>query len=107
MDTWYLVYNRDMAREFVETAAAWARQFDKAAATDRRSRARGRAPRAARLPYSVRVGTQDRCAQLAAIPSAGQAGPRRDRRSGVSRQSARAAEGGARVHDVGRARTRH
>src|SRR5262249_6783189 len=33
MDTWYLGYNRDMAREFVETAAAWARQFDKAAAT--------------------------------------------------------------------------
>ncbi|HEV7988714.1 MAG TPA: hypothetical protein VGP23_09535, partial [Candidatus Binataceae bacterium] len=23
MDTWYLGYNRDMAREFVETAAAW------------------------------------------------------------------------------------
>lgn len=32
MDTWYLGYNRDMAREFVETAAAWARQFNKAAA---------------------------------------------------------------------------
>jgi len=31
MDTWYLGYNRDMALEFVETAAAWARQFDKAA----------------------------------------------------------------------------
>src|SRR5438045_1394797 len=31
MDTWYLGYNRDMAREFVETAAAWARQFNKAA----------------------------------------------------------------------------
>lgn len=31
MDTWYLGYNQDMAREFVETAAAWARQFDKAA----------------------------------------------------------------------------
>ncbi len=31
MDTWYLGYNRDMAREFVETASAWARQFNKAA----------------------------------------------------------------------------
>src|ERR1700738_1223047 len=31
MDTCYLGYNRDMAREFVETAAAWARQFNKAA----------------------------------------------------------------------------
>src|SRR5271157_3944746 len=31
MDTWYLGYNQDMAREFVETAGAWARQFDKAA----------------------------------------------------------------------------
>jgi phage FluMu gp28-like protein len=31
MDTWYLGYNRDMALEFVETAAAWARQFNKAA----------------------------------------------------------------------------
>jgi phage FluMu gp28-like protein len=31
MDTWYLGYNHDMAREFVETAASWARQFNKAA----------------------------------------------------------------------------
>ncbi|HXZ87639.1 MAG TPA: hypothetical protein VEF07_03645 [Candidatus Binataceae bacterium] len=31
MDTWYLGYNRDMALEFVETAALWARQFNKAA----------------------------------------------------------------------------
>jgi len=31
MDTWYLGYNRDMALEFVETASAWARQFNKAA----------------------------------------------------------------------------
>jgi phage FluMu gp28-like protein len=31
MDTWYLGYNRDMALEFVETAAQWARQFNKAA----------------------------------------------------------------------------
>src|SRR6202521_145385 len=31
LDTWYLGYNRDMALEFVETAAAWARQFNKAA----------------------------------------------------------------------------
>ncbi len=30
-DTWYLGYNRDMALEFVETAALWARQFNKAA----------------------------------------------------------------------------
>ena len=31
MDTWYLGYNRDMALEFIETAAAWARQLHKAA----------------------------------------------------------------------------
>jgi phage FluMu gp28-like protein len=31
MDTWYLGYNRDMAREFVETAGVWARQSNKAA----------------------------------------------------------------------------
>lgn len=31
MDTWYLGYNRDMAQEFIETAAAWTRQFNKAA----------------------------------------------------------------------------
>lgn len=31
MDTWYVGYNRDMALEFVETAALWARQFNKAA----------------------------------------------------------------------------
>jgi len=31
MDTWYIGYNRDMALEFVETAAAWARNFNKAA----------------------------------------------------------------------------
>ncbi|MGH8275799.1 MAG: terminase large subunit domain-containing protein, partial [Steroidobacteraceae bacterium] len=30
-DTWYLGYNKDMALEFVETAAAWARQLNKAA----------------------------------------------------------------------------
>jgi phage FluMu gp28-like protein len=30
-DTWYLGYNRDMALEFIETAAAWARQLNKAA----------------------------------------------------------------------------
>ncbi|MGH8338319.1 MAG: hypothetical protein ACRETL_16185, partial [Gammaproteobacteria bacterium] len=31
MDTWYLGYNRDMALEFIETAAVWARQLNKAA----------------------------------------------------------------------------
>ena len=31
MDTWYLGYNKDMALEFVETAAGWARHFNKAA----------------------------------------------------------------------------
>jgi phage FluMu gp28-like protein len=30
-DTWYLGYNKEMAREFVETATKWARQFSKAA----------------------------------------------------------------------------
>jgi phage FluMu gp28-like protein len=31
MDTWYIGYNKDMALEFVETAAEWARRFDRAA----------------------------------------------------------------------------
>ncbi len=31
MDTWYIGYNREMALEFVETAAKWSRRFNKAA----------------------------------------------------------------------------
>ncbi|HVA39173.1 MAG TPA: hypothetical protein VNF49_00795 [Candidatus Binataceae bacterium] len=31
LDGWYIGYNKDMALEFVETAAMWARRFDKAA----------------------------------------------------------------------------
>jgi phage FluMu gp28-like protein len=31
VDTWYIGYNHEMAREFVDTVAAWARQLDKAA----------------------------------------------------------------------------
>src|SRR5271166_2594465 len=31
MDTWYIGYNKDMALEFVETAARWAREFDRVA----------------------------------------------------------------------------
>jgi phage FluMu gp28-like protein len=31
MDTWYIGYNKDMALEFVETAAGWAREFDRVA----------------------------------------------------------------------------
>src|SRR5690242_10522400 len=31
MDTWYIGYNKDMALEFVETAAQWARRFNRAA----------------------------------------------------------------------------
>ncbi len=31
LDTWYLGYNREMAQEFVETAASWARQLNQAA----------------------------------------------------------------------------
>jgi phage FluMu gp28-like protein len=31
MDAWYIGYNKDMALEFIATAAAWARRFDKAA----------------------------------------------------------------------------
>jgi phage FluMu gp28-like protein len=33
MDTWYIGYNKDMALEFVETAAQWARRFNRAART--------------------------------------------------------------------------
>ena len=31
MDSWYIGYNKDMAREFIETTADWARRFNKAA----------------------------------------------------------------------------
>ena len=31
MDTWYIGYNKDMALEFIETAAMWSRRFDRAA----------------------------------------------------------------------------
>src|ERR1019366_6740088 len=31
MDTWYIGYNKDMALEFVETAAWWARELDRVA----------------------------------------------------------------------------
>jgi phage FluMu gp28-like protein len=31
MDAWYIGYNKDMALEFIETAARWARRFNKAA----------------------------------------------------------------------------
>ncbi|HLI78345.1 MAG TPA: hypothetical protein VKV03_00095 [Candidatus Binataceae bacterium] len=31
VDTWYIGYNKDMALEFVETAAHWAREFDRVA----------------------------------------------------------------------------
>jgi phage FluMu gp28-like protein len=30
MDTWYVGYNKDMAREFIETVAEWARRFNQA-----------------------------------------------------------------------------
>src|SRR5262249_37667450 len=33
MDTWYIGYNREMALEFVETAAEWARYFNRVART--------------------------------------------------------------------------
>ena len=32
MDGWYIGYNQEMAREFIEDAAAWAKRFNKAAA---------------------------------------------------------------------------
>ncbi|MGH7917826.1 MAG: terminase large subunit domain-containing protein, partial [Candidatus Binataceae bacterium] len=32
MDGWYIGYNKDMAREFIETAAMWTKRFNKAAA---------------------------------------------------------------------------
>src|SRR5260221_3083029 len=31
MDAWYIGYNKDMALEFIEAAAAWARRFNAAA----------------------------------------------------------------------------
>ena len=71
-------------------------------ASDRRDRAGRRAPRSAGLPHPLRLGTQNRRAQLAALQPARQAGTRRDRRGRLSRRPARTAEGRDGVHDVGR-----
>ena len=102
MDTWYIGYNKDMALEFVETAAAWARQFNKAAHAieeivlddERRDI----------LAYRIRFASGHKIVALvAAVEPARQTGMRRDRRGGVPRRPAGAAEGRARVYHVGRA----
>jgi phage FluMu gp28-like protein len=106
MDTWYLGYNRDMALEFVETAAAWSRQFNKAAreieeiAIDDERRDL--------LAYRIRFSSGHKIVALscAALEPARQTGPRRHRRSRFPRRPQGSAQGRARLHHVGRMRPR-
>jgi len=66
-DTWYLGYNRDMACEFVETAAAWARQFDKAAAAIEEVALDDE--RRALLAYRIRFASGHKIVALSSRPS--------------------------------------
>ncbi len=78
MDTWYIGYNRDMALEFVETAAQWA-PVQQGRPRDRGDSGRRRTARYPRLPGSFRVRPEDRRAFLAAVEPARQTGARRNR----------------------------
>ena len=80
MDTWYLGYNHDMAREFVETAASWARQFNKAARAIEQIAMDDE--RHDIIAYRIRfeLRPQNRGAVVAALQPAREAGTRRNRR---------------------------
>src|SRR5487761_1809457 len=80
MDGWYIGYNKDMALEFVETAAMWARRFDKAA----RAIEEIAVTDESRDILALRIGAQDRRAVVASVESARQAGLRGHRRSRFS-----------------------
>ena len=60
MDTWYIGYNKDMALEFVETAAGWAREFDRVARAIEEIAVDRRGARHPRLPHPLRVGKKNR-----------------------------------------------
>ena len=57
MDTWYIGYNKDMALEFVETAAWWAREFDRVAREIEQIAVNDQRARHPRLPHPLRLGT--------------------------------------------------
>ena len=68
IDTWYIGYNKDMALEFVETAAWWARRIRSGGA--RRSR-KSRSPTSARdiLAYRIRFASGHKIVALSSRPS--------------------------------------
>jgi phage FluMu gp28-like protein len=66
-DTWYLGYNKDMALEFVETAAAWARQMDRAARAIEEVAIEGE--RRDLLAYRIRFSSGRKIVALSSRPS--------------------------------------
>ncbi|HVA69686.1 MAG TPA: hypothetical protein VNF45_10255 [Candidatus Binataceae bacterium] len=67
MDVWYLGYNRDMAREFVDTAGEWARQFNKAARAVEEIAVEDE--RRDILAYRIRFGSGHKIVALSSRPS--------------------------------------
>jgi phage FluMu gp28-like protein len=67
MDTWYIGYNRDMALEFVETAAWWAREFDRVARAIEEIAVRDQARDIA--AYRVRFASGHKIVALSSRPS--------------------------------------
>src|SRR5882757_4626213 len=85
IDGWDIGYNKDMALEFIEAAAQWARRFNRAAQA-----------------IEEIVLEDERANILAAVESARQGRMRGDRRSRFSRRPAGTAQSRARIYDVGR-----
>jgi phage FluMu gp28-like protein len=67
MDTWYIGYNKDMALEFVETAAWWAREFDRVARGIEEIAVRDQARDI--LAYRVRFASGHKIVALSSRPS--------------------------------------
>jgi phage FluMu gp28-like protein len=67
MDTWYIGYNKDMALEFVETAAWWAREFDRVARRIEQIAVRDQARDI--LAYRIRFASGHKIVALSSRPS--------------------------------------
>ncbi len=67
MDTWYIGYNKDMALEFVETAAWWAREFDRTGRAIEQIAIRDQARDI--LAYRVRFASGHKIVALSSRPS--------------------------------------
>jgi phage FluMu gp28-like protein len=98
MDVMYISYSQEMTREFIDACAMWARAFNSAAME------------AEELLFADADKDGDKSIQAFRIRFASgfeimalQAGRRDHRRSGVRRFAGRAAQGRARLPDVGRA----